>query len=85
MLDGTKSNIAVTRDGEVFEIGDVVYTNWHRSCIGQEFVIEEIYHYAATESGYLVRVHLNGHPDRVLKTSNGVGLDTNWFFKVKTA
>lgn len=83
MEDGTKSNIAVTRDGEVFEIGDTVYTNWHKQCRSQEFVIAEIYHYAATESGYLVRVHLKDFPDRVLKTSNGVGLDTNHFFKVK--
>lgn len=81
MEDGTKSNIAVTREGEVFEVGDTVFTNWHKACVGLQFVIYDIYHYSASESGYLVHVHLKGSPERILKTSGGTGLDTNHFFK----
>ena len=70
---------AKTRDGQEINIGSEVTTEWHKTCIGNVFVVFQIIEYACCESGFLVNVHLKGDPTRIMKTSDGLGLDTNWF------
>ncbi len=75
---------AVLRDGERLSVGDEVHTNWHPQCKDTIFVVFQITPYEYCESGSLVNVHVKGEPDRILKTTDGRGLDGNWFQKVKS-
>lgn len=81
--EGSMLQSARLRDGGIIEMGDVVLTNWHPKCAGVEFQVFEIRKYPWCESGTLVNVHVKGHPDRILKSSDGLGFDVNWFKKNK--
>ena len=74
---------ATTRNGEIISIGDEVETNWSPKCLGVVFVVFEINPFEDCESGHMVNVHVKGLPDRILKSSSGSGLDTNWFKAIK--
>lgn len=75
---------ATLRDGETtIDIGDEVETDFHKNCLGRIFVVEEVNPYANCESGFMIVVHLKGHPDRKMKGSLGIGIDANWFKIVK--
>lgn len=81
---------AILRDGTVLEIGDEVTTNYHKTCIGQIFIVEAITPYRWCESKTMVLVHLKGDPARKIVglQKEGIdnhppGLDANWFKLLK--
>ena len=79
---------AKLRDGSFIEIGDEVQTDFHKSCIGLTFVVEQISSHETCESGYLVVVALK--EDRSKKIlgfkKEGMifkdGIDANHFRKI---
>lgn len=73
---------AKLRDGTELEIGDEVETSWTVKCLGIIFVVFEIIPWETSESHTMVNVHVKGEPDRVLKSTTGLGLDANWFRKI---
>jgi len=82
---------ATLRDGTTLEIGDEVETNFHKSCMGKIFIVCEIHPYDTCESKSMVVVHLKGEPGRRLEgfkkeghvSDRPLGIDTNWFKKIK--
>jgi hypothetical protein len=77
---------AVLRDGTILSVGDEVVTNYHPTCIGKVFIVEEIIPYDYCESKTRVLVHLKDHPERKLygydkdkDSENGYGIDANWY------
>lgn len=71
------------RDGESITIHDEVETNWHEKCLGVIFVVAAITPHDTCESGFMVSVHVKDNPERKLKGLRELGLDTNWFRKIK--
>jgi len=81
---------AKLREGTELNIGDEVETNYHHTCEGRIFVVCEINPWPQCESGAMVVVHLQGHPDRKILgfKKEGLdlgpdGIDANWFKKIK--
>lgn len=73
---------AKLRNGGILNLGDEVETDYHAKCAGVIFVIFQM-NEGACESGVLCNVHVKGFPGRILKTGNGLGLDSNWFKKIQ--
>lgn len=81
---------AILRDGTILAIGDEVETDYHPSCLGRIFVVYEINPWELCESGSMVVVHLQGHPERKILgfKKEGLhllgpdGIDANWFKKI---
>ena len=80
----------IGRDGNEITVGAEVETNFHRSCIGKTFVVDEIHPWNYCSSRFLVLVHLKDFPERKLSSKfvgcincDGVaqpdGIDTGWF------
>lgn len=74
--------IAIQRDGTELRVGDLVETDYHSKCAGVIFEVEKLTPWETCESGMMVLVHVQGSPDRKLKTSWPEGLDANWFKKL---
>jgi len=78
-----KTQTAKLRDGTELSIGDLVETDWTPKCEGVIFEIFEIAEHDTCESGFMLQVHVQGQPDRIFKSKNGKGFDTNTFKKIK--
>jgi len=74
---------ATLYDGSTLQEGDEVETRFHRSCLGVIFVVESITPYDACASGSMVIAHVKEDPNRKIVGSRGMGLDANWFKKIK--
>ena len=69
------------QDGNEAGVGDeVTISGWNARCEGMVFVIFEIVPYEHCASGYLLKVHVKGDREKILK-SIGVGFDPTWFKK----
>lgn len=69
------------QDGNEAGVGDeVTISGWNARCEGIIFVIFEIVPYEHCASGCLLKVHVKGDKEKVLK-SIGVGFDPTWFKK----
>lgn len=80
--------IARLPDGTELRIGDPVETDFHTSCAGVIFEIEAIEEFGLCQSGFIVLVHVQGHPERKLKGTElstfktPPGIDASWFKKI---
>lgn len=72
---------AVLRDGATLSLGDEVETSYNK-CEGYIFVISDIKEDDNCESGFMVKAHLKGDPERPIKTKNDDGMDANWFKRI---
>ena len=75
---------------EHISIGDEVSTNYHKSCDGITFVVEQITEYSACSSGFIVLAAMKDNPERKIYglQKEGMdlgppGIDSGWFKKIQ--
>jgi hypothetical protein len=80
---------AIKSDGSILSVGDEVETTLHPKCAGVVFVVESIEHHPGyCASGYMVVVHVKGHPERKMLGFKKEGLSfidgvsADWFTKI---
>ena len=79
----------MTRNGEVFNVGDTVRCLLYKKLLHEEFVVESITeNLGGCESGFMVVAHLKSDPSKRIvgfkKEGRDFmdGIDANWFEKI---